>query len=67
MVAEKRWLKPPRLLSLGNIEEQSFRKHSRKYRSIEAKNNNENMMYYTGDIEITPYALICKTRIYFNF
>ncbi len=36
---------------MGKIEEQSFRKHSTKYRSIEAKNNNGNRAYNTGDAE----------------
>ncbi len=60
IAVKKRQFSPPQFLSMENTEKQSFQTHFRKYRSTEAKNNNENMMYYTG----TPKK---SSKIYFNF
>ncbi len=53
--------KPPLLFMR---EEQSFRKHSRKYQSIEKKNNNGNRKYTEKNFKNPlQHALICKTQL----
>ncbi len=78
MATKKPWLSPTWFLFARNIEEQTFQKHSRKYRAIEAKNNDENMMYYKGELkksskiyfdtlESVKFTWARISYVYFNF
>ncbi len=57
----------------GGFERQSFRKHSRKYRATEVKNNEGNMMFYTGNTKkkvfknLLKHTLTCKTQLGMHF